>query len=217
MNYSRALLVSLILSPLAGCGPKTYTLKLDPKAGETFSYSTSMSGAVSMEMPMTMKVVKSDPNQVVIETRIGAVTVNGQPLPGGEMMKNAVMTITEDHTGHVQNASVTGVPPQLQASMQNSATANQASYPDHPVKIGDTWSGETSSSGQKVAASYKLVKIDTVAGKQAAILEVTPEGAKVASNGPMTLSIELANGMPIEMSGSFQVMGKAENMKMTRS
>jgi len=149
---------------------------------------------------------------------MGDMKFNGQPLPpqATDVFKNMVMTVTFDRAGHAVQTEVTGVPPTLAEQMKKQGANNSVSYPDKPVKVGDTWSGETDMQGKKVKMTYKLARVETVSGKEAAILEASPEGSTLKLNGPMSISVELATGLPITTKFEVEVNGQKSSVEMTR-
>lgn len=211
---------TLVAFALAGCGGKTYTLQLNPKEGDTYDYSTKVTGSLNMEVDLSMKVAKVTSDKVVIETRYRGITMNGQPLAGpqADVLKNVVMSVTDDRLGHPLSTDVTGAPAAMTESMKKQGGGLGAAYPDHPVKIGDTWTSEGDVQGQKLKLTYKLVKVAPVGGKDAAFLEATPDASSTMKiSGPMTLTVDLATGMPISTNFSGEANGQKVMVEMKRS
>lgn len=209
-----------VVAIYAGRAADTYTIRLDPKVGDTFNYKVSMSGAQEMTLETSIKTVKNDASQVVMEYRAGSMTFMGAPAPQQveDMMKNVVVTVTEDHSGHLLNTAVTGAPPEIEDQLKKQGAGASASYPDHAVAVGDTWTGDMVIGGTKTKPHFKLARIDSIQGKQAAVIEVTLDpGSSIKSNGPMTMSVELANGMPLQYKVSLDVQGQTETMEMNRT
>jgi len=152
---------------LAGCAASTsapstasgssgpITIQLKPTVGETVTYLTKMTGPQSMSMTMSMKATKVDPTAIVMEARILDMTVNGAPSPGLDTIKSMVMTLTEDRTGHVTNTDVSGVAPAVASAIKAQGGNSAATYPDHPVNVGDTWEGESGATGKKVKGNVQ--------------------------------------------------------------
>lgn len=212
--------VFLLFFALVGCGGKTYTLQLNPKEGETYDYATKVTGSLNMEVDLSMKVAKVTADKVVIETRYRGITMNGQALvgPQADVLKNVVMSITDDRQGHPLSTDVTGAPAALMEPMKKQGGGLGASYPDHPVKIGDTWASESDVQGQKLKLTYRLVKVEPVGGKDAAFLEATPDAnSTMKISGPMTLTVDLATGMPLSTKFNGEANGQKVTVEMTRA
>ncbi|HVT13401.1 MAG TPA: DUF6263 family protein [Fimbriimonadaceae bacterium] len=218
MRYCHALIAGLVsIVILAGCGPKTYDLKFNPKEGEVYNYATKVSGAANLEVDLAMKVAKVSGDQVVIETHYVDMKMNGQPIPGVDALKKVVMTNTQNRQGHVMSTDVSGAPEMLASQMKAQNSGTGVAYPDHPVKIGETWASESNVQGQKMTVTYKLVKVDSVNGKEEAFLEATPTGGQVKASTPMTLTVDLATGMPLETKFDGEVAGKKVTVQMIRT
>jgi hypothetical protein len=155
-----------------------------------------------------------------MESKTLDMNFGGQTLPPQaiETMKAMVVTSTYDKTGHTMSTEISGVPDAVKAQMQQSVGGGStATFPDHPVKPGDTWTAESNVQSQKVKMTFKYVKSETVNGMNAAVLEATPdETAKAKFDGPMTIKIETATGLPIEMTANIVEGDKKAKMTMTR-
>jgi hypothetical protein len=208
-----AIAVSFLV--LAGCGGGSYTLKLNPKEGETYHYTMKMSGPQSVEMTMDMTARKVDAKQVVMDTKIGNLKIDGKAPPAiaTAMFEKMVMTVTEDHLGHVLNTDVTGVPQAVADQMKSQGSGTQTAYPDKPVKVGDTWTGESRVQGKTMNISYKLA---SVSGDKA-VLEATSDSKEMSMKGPMSVTIDLSSGMPTDVKYTAVANGKEMQVQMTRS
>ena len=219
MNSRQVLCIPVLVLAVSGYTQKAYTIRLNPKVGKTYQYVTKMTGTMSMSMTMSMKPVKVDASNIVFETRIGMAT--GLPAQASDMLKKMVMTITEDRSGHTKKISVTGVDPQIAAAIEKQGGAgnsSQATYPDHPVKVGDKWSGVTSTAGQSFKATFKLVSVQTNGGRTIANLTSTiSSSGAIQFKGPSKLSIDLADGMLIEDVTTIVNQGRTLTVDVRRS
>ncbi len=93
---------------------QTYTLKLKPVLGKTYTLYTSLSGGTSMSVTMTMKAVKETGNNVVLQSRIVDMSMNGKSMmASAPQLKSMRLTMTEDSAGHLIGTDVTGVDPKM--------------------------------------------------------------------------------------------------------
>ncbi|HWA83880.1 MAG TPA: hypothetical protein VG820_10620 [Fimbriimonadaceae bacterium] len=188
--------------------------------GETYTYATKVTGDADGEMDMSLKAVKVDPDSVVLESRYLDAKRNGKSLPQTELgfLKSIVVTITEDRQGRPTNVEVKGAPGAVADQIKAQQSGTGVAYPNRPVKIGESWVTESTMQGKKVRLTYKLVKVGPVDGRDVAFLEATPDaGGLIKSEGPMTLSIDLATGMTIQTKFSGEVSGKKVTVQMIRS
>lgn len=191
----------------------TYTLKLSPKEGDKTSYDFTMdAGPVKMAMGMNMTCTKAETNKYTMVSTFDNIkmSMNGKDAPAAatDQMKNMKVTAVMDSTGKTLSSSIEGAPAGSQAP-EMSGTA----FPDHPVKVGDTWDGTTKMSGTEVKAHYKLAKVEG----NTATLEITMEGLPggMTSDG-MTTEIDLTTGMAISMHSKMSMKGPdGKDMGMT--
>lgn len=206
-------------STSTGGGSDEITLQMKPKEGDTYTYVTKIGSGPSqnMEMTMAMKAAKVTDSEILMESKIEGMSMNGNPAPpqATAMFKDMVIKTTMDKTGKNLKTEVIGGPPS--ANNSNQSNAMPASYPNHPVKVGDTWDADTDFNGTKTKMTFKFVKKDTVNGMEAAMLEATPDaGSPVKFDGPMMLSVEIATGMPINMKANIDSGGQKGSVEMTR-
>jgi hypothetical protein len=212
----------ILLAPLVGlvvCGyaQKAYTLRLSPKVGKTYTYTMSTSGGFSAAIQFLMKAIKVDSSHVVTECRFGTSNAAGKKL---EQYQKLVMTITFDRMGNELGFDVSGVDPKIAQQIKkrgSAGSASQATYPKGPVKIGQKWDGIANALGQKVKASYKLVKVERVAGMQIADVDVTETIVGAKLEGPTRMRIDLADGMLIDSRSTFTAKGKSVTVSLKRS
>ncbi|MBN9501444.1 MAG: hypothetical protein J0H02_06700 [Armatimonadetes bacterium] len=176
----------------------TYTLKFAPKEGEKRSYEMTMvGGPVDIKLGMNMECTKVDGDKATMVSTYDNVDmkIQGKPAPAQatEMLKSMKVTQTMDSTGKTIDTKVEGG----MGGNEGAPEMNGMALPAKPVKIGDTWDGETKVSGQTVKAHYKLTAVDG----NIATLEVTMDGLPGGAtlDGPMISKIDLNNGMTESM------------------
>ncbi len=196
-------------------------LRVKVKAGQAFRYKMSMdnsSGGQSMKigMQMTMKVAKVQNGQSTVNTTMGSITMNGQPIPASasDQIKNMLITTVIDARGNVLKTETKGLPGMAPGASQGSSVP----FPAAAVKPGSTWSGQTEVQGQKVKTTYKLVQFKSVLGKQAAIIHATPTASpSFQTKGPIVFAVEVSNGFLLSMSmkGTAKQGTATQNMAVT--
>src|SRR5579862_6741441 len=137
-----------LVALLAGCSPATYTFAFKPKPGDAATYDMKVSGSMAgqpFNFSGTVKVKVSDggSGKVKVET----VT---EGMPTGN--KTEIETLDAD--GKVLSATVDGT----EVKDASSGASTRDMLPKQPVKVGDTWSGTRTVSGQTMTAEYKLEK-----------------------------------------------------------
>ncbi len=199
---------------LLGAGAKSYTLQIKPKQGQTFNYTMNMTGAQNMSADFTMTADKIENGNVTFRCKFANMTMNGQAAPPAisAMMSNMTVVQTMDKTGKQISQTVEGLPNGMQAPSQGSIAT--ATLPDHPVKVGDTWTGKA----QNTTATYKLVSVDDENGKQVAHIDVTIGSTTLLKpDGPAKLSLDVDTGMPIEQTMSGTTNGQKMSVSMKRT
>jgi hypothetical protein len=187
-------------------GAKTYTLTMNPKQGQAFSYKMTMATkggpqATTMEANFTTTAEKIESDKITMQTQFGDMSMNGQPVPAAASaaLKTPIEQVLDKHGKLI---SQTGGPP----GMSQTAAAS-SNLPDHPIKVGDTWSIDF----QGVKATCKLISVDNEGGKDIANIETTiAPNDKVKLDKPFTSKIDVETGMLVEadMMG-MQSMGAA--------
>jgi hypothetical protein len=198
---------------------KTYTLQFSPKLGQTYHFLTKMSGKAKLAIGMSMKATSVDDQKVVTEMRFDDISMDDKPLQGAEALQNLILTITEDRLGHVQDLQVAGGPPDLGQALKNQSSGASATFPDHPIKVGDTWAGDWEAQGIKGKATYKLVEVKTVNSILVGSLEISVElqDPKVKFKGPVKMDIEMDTGLPIQASLRISSAGQTQSMVIVRN
>jgi len=182
------------------------TLKYAPKQGEKYSYLMTASGAASTEIGMTMTCTKVEGDKSTVETTFDSMKMNGQEPPASVLdsfKKMKVITVTDSH-GKSLETKVEGAP----AGMPTPGSGSMA-YPANPIKVGDTWDGTQKMGNTELKSKYKLAKVETVDGKEAATIEVTVEGlpSGITADGPTIYVVEVATGMPISSTSKLKMKG----------
>lgn len=210
-------LVSLLALAALGSA-QTVTLRFKPPVGTTRSYVTTTSMVqnvpgmpapmtMSQTMPMTYRVVSRSGGLTTIQTKTGQVKVTvpaGSPMAAQKaqierMASGMTSTMTVDEFGTLKSMGATGAPG---ASLANGIGAGMASgaqgisYPNKPLKVGDTWTGsldmgksmsKTVPMGMtakgKIPIVYRLLGIEKQGGKTLARISMTMNGSTSMAMG----------------------------------
>lgn len=167
-----------------------YLLRMKFKQGEVtkFVMTTTTSGsgapAMNLKMPMTTKVLAVKGGVAEVEYNVGPMTNNGKAM--GEAQK---VTSKIDSRGKLSGGS-----PQLQ-QMGN------ITLPEKAIPVGGVWKGtQNSQAGPSgsitINATYTLVGIKTVGGKQVAEIKVAMTGGNqmLKTTGGGTMFLRVADG-----------------------
>jgi hypothetical protein len=219
------------------------TLRFNPPAGATYRYSVTtlqkMSGPQASDskttMSSTMKVLKNTGGVVSVSQSISGAKVTGT----GPMASS--MTMTVDHMGRPIKGNASGDP--VASSMLNGMAAGMGgltTFPKEPVGVGSKWSSEMDVSkmkmmpgmkmGGKLPVKMTLKRFESRAGKRCAVVEIVTSGTMTMSMGQSgagsgssrihsvaTLWLEVATGVPIEMTTKADNLTTIGAMKMAQS
>lgn len=154
----------------------TYTLKWEPKVGDTSSYNLNLASAMDFggqSFDMNISMVVSDKVTKVegdLVTLVGTATnfkmmMNGQAFnpPGSEAApEQPPTTIVVNKSGGLVRMENTGDP--MTASPPRVEQANRFQFPAGPVKVGDEWFREVKADAKQgfveAKAKYTLEKIE---------------------------------------------------------
>lgn len=211
---------AIVALSVVASAQSSYTLKLKPVLGKTYTILTNLSGGMAMSVTMTMKAIKETGSKVVLQCRIADMSMNGKSMmSAAPMLKSMQLTMTEDSAGHLIGTEVSGVDPKMASAIKSQqGSGNFASFPTKPIKVGDPWAGEYTANGQKLKATYKLASVGTDRGIRVANLLVNIQGStgQAKFKNPLKMAVELSTGMLVESNFTL-VMGKqTENVKLIR-
>lgn len=217
------ILLSFLALASAVPAQQSVLLRIKAKPGQSFKYSMRMQGSgaqgMNMGMQLSMKVSAVKNKQYTMNTTMGSITMNNQPLPAqaSEQIKKMLIVTVLDERGRVLKTETKGVPG---APAGGGPEGSSVPFPEKAIKVGQTWTGEATLQGQKVQTTYKLIALKTVSGKPAAVIHATPKNMpQMKLDGPIVFSVELATGFPISMSmsGTVSQGAQGQKMKMTMS
>ncbi len=129
----------------------------------TATTSLPTGGSMPFSTPFSQKVLSVANGVATVEFTVGPPVVNGQAQG-----KPTIQTLKLDSKGKIVGGS---------ASQQ----VSNITFPDKPVGIGGTWSGEMAGPGQmgaggKLTATYKLVAVKKVGNLDVAVVSSTVKG-----------------------------------------
>lgn len=137
----------------------------------------------------------------VVATGEGVMKVQAEQLQKSENGK--VEKITRD----ARNKVITG-------SAQDNPFAVE--YPEKAIKVGDTWEGD-SAAVKTSKVKYKFVAIETIDGKECAVIEMSFDSPEMKTMTPAKLWIDIKNGTPVKAEGGFDMFQGGIKMKATFS
>lgn len=197
---------SLVVLVAIGCGgAKTYDLAIRVKPGDKFNYTVVMTGDSAGEpVNITMGVDKVQNDVATFRIKIDTGSLPGGDDPTLKAMLEKISIIQDigKRGKVVGKIRMEGMPTGFEDvadSMPDFAT-----FPDHPVRVGDTWTGTTKVGSKDVRATFKLKEIEDLGGRKIAVLEMPPfEDPELKMDGPTISKVDLITGMPyeIKMSG----------------
>ncbi len=175
----------------------TYVFKYAP-AGGTINYKTTSSIDLGQGQPFPMTQMMSDK---ITKNSDGSFTVvsttTGGPAFGGAA-KPIVQTSTVDSKGKVLSSKSAGAEAKMDPF---GASGGLNAFPDHPVKVGDTWTvngGNEKTGGGMVC---KLVKVENKGGNPIATIQIIDlkipptSGIQVKLTKPGLLLMEVNTGV----------------------
>jgi hypothetical protein len=206
--------------------PSEVTLRLTGEKGQKVTYDVSMEVAADvsgMEIPPgpegepmrdmlkgEHKANATGKSEVEItEVKDGNITLTttlvAVDAKGTGMMEGMVQTLEEDKgkprtiTYDSRNRKVKGE--------EDAAASNpiQFTFPENPIKVGDTWEDEVDILDSKLKLKFKVDGFEKMNGADAVKIsaEITDQQATVTFNEPMTMWYDIKNGQPIKITGNF--------------
>ena len=212
----KILFASLIVGVAPFCQAQgKYLLRIHVSPGQVLKYSTSVNtGTMDIGMTMAMKCVSAAKKQFTINTTMGSMTMNGQPMPAqaADMMKKMLVVTVMTERGVVVSNKVTGIPGMNSGGSQ----AASVPLPEKPVGVGDSWTGVGEYNGQKMPTSYKVTGVKKVGGKTALVLSSTVNNPSMKLDRPVVTVLDVSTGLPfsVEMSGTIVRGTSKQPMKM---
>lgn len=231
--------VACLLLPLAATAqaPREVTLRVQPKANETFRYnmtvrSATTGGGMNMNSTLsnttTYRVTSSRNNRTTFEITTSNTRLTMPGMQQAESMARQMdgqkITQTVDQFGKVIEAN-SG---QQNAMLQQALSGNSANieFPRNPVRVGTTWRGEIDmgaamSAGMggratgKLPVNYRVTKIETVRGRTLVTIEQTIKGTTTMQGmggqaGNMTMTTDGRTTIVVDAATGMQesVVGK---------
>ncbi|MBL8048878.1 MAG: hypothetical protein JNJ45_09375 [Chthonomonas sp.] len=181
-----------------------YLFRIKFTPGQTIKYLMNMN-MTGTPQPMNMNMTVSQKVKSVKGTT-ATIEATTSGIPGQKPM---TQTMTIDNRGRATGAGAAG--------------GSQVAYPEGPVKVGQTWKGQLPGMGQGMGgdATYKLVAIKTVNGKQVAQVSLSmnlSQGTAMKMSGTGTMYIFMSDGSLSTMSMNTNMSMKQDkqtmNMKM---
>lgn len=222
------LLLSVIAAGCSGGGDtlsgvasnEPITLAINVKPGDSWTYVMNIvaqTGTLTQNVTMEMnsKVISAEPNKFVFENGTGDMTIDGK-APAPEVLvvlQKMKVFVTLDSKGKAISTRLEGAPPGTPIDSGQQSVP----FPDHPIKPGDSWEGETSLRGEKVKGKYKFVAVEEVSGKRAAKIEAAIETSQIAMDKPMLFWIDIASGMAVKMEMSGTETASKNKIALTMS
>ena len=176
--------------------------------GQNFKYlmktSTKMQGnALKLEAPMTIKVINVSNNIADLASTFGPATMGGQQIPASK----AQMKV--DERGRAISGGANGL---------------SATFPEKPVKVGETWVGEfnmaKAGAAGEAKASYTFKGLKAQGKGQVAVIAVTINTAGKTSQGGMvsrgagTMLLNSADGQLVSLNMDMTItMGGSSGQK----
>lgn len=203
-----------LVAAAGSASAQTVRLKFAPQLGHTYAYrmTTQMGPKQAMAIGFSMRAASFKNGRYTMVTKVDNVSMPGQKITPAMMQRMKSTTTTEviDASGKV--VSVSGG---AGAMFGNSF----AIYPNHPLRVGETWTSTTSMQSMKMQSTNRLVKLQRIQGVQAALIDVTStmSGTQKMPASPVAhLWIEVATGLPLRFEMSTNAMGAALKMTLNR-
>jgi hypothetical protein len=219
-----ALVPALLLSGVTAQGPNAVSLKFHPPIGKTYKYLMSMTMSMEQgksipamsfgtQVEMDMKVLSRTGDVTSLQTKMGKATVNtppGSPIAASKasmekMFNGMVVKSKIDSLYHVRGVAETGGAAEaMMGGMSNLGNMSNMSFPNHPIRVGETWSG------------------DMDLGKAMGGLSKSMPGAKITGDIPIKftlMGLDRRGGQPvanirITMIGDMSIGASGQSMKI---
>jgi hypothetical protein len=218
MNRLSAMSLVVLGLALIGCGSKesaTYTLRIHAAKGDKYAFrvtttmkglDTGASGPQELQLAMTVseELLDVKDGKLTWKQSLGDIAASGKGelVVAGELIKSSQGTVFEmiyTDRGNFVSGKMNGQP----VLSEPGGTSN-VTFPEKPVKIGDSWTAEQTVSGQKVTMRHTLGAVEQVDGREAYVItsQFQP-GSPAVSIRPAKTYIESRTGKPLRGDGAF--------------
>lgn len=243
---------ALVLSGPGVTGQNQVILKFHPAIGKTYRFTMAMDMTMTMAMgqgksnppmkistivDMDMKAVSRSGVMTTMETKIGGAKATA---PAGSPLANATKQMEQQMSGktirsqidsHYNTLSVKG------SGMDQMFNNMPMHFPQHPVKVGDTWT--TSLNMGKMLGgltggmfkgdlpiTFRLQRIGTGPTGPVANIQMKMDGTPIVNTGRQSMTmhmkadgvmtVEIASGMTIGQNTVISVDMSSDQMKMSQ-
>lgn len=205
-----------------GTGSEELTLRLVAKKGDKVTMNLEMDAEADvsglklppdvpadqrkmLEGPQTMKV-RSTEERVVTEVKGEEIKFEIKNLTfsaeGSGTLQQAAAGMTASEKGKVESRTYDNLNRRIATSGDKDSNPLNVVFPEQAIKPGYTWSNDTEMNGMPVKANYKYEKLETVSGKECAVISLTFSNSPgVSSPGPLMLWVDRATGWPVKGEG----------------
>lgn len=191
-----------------------YLLRLKPNKGESFRYELAIkpegggqqAAMGAMDAKVRMSVVDSANGNTTIRMTFEDISMPmfAQAPPEQrkqieDMLKSIAVVYVLDEMGKTISVKTEGGPPGFQQALGGLGGAT-ATFPEGPVRVGDSYTTEQTVQGQTLKSTYKVIAAEQKNGIQSLKLEVKlEEGGRPQT---MFMWIDPRNGTLVAMEGT---------------
>lgn len=191
-----------------------YLLRLKPNKGESFRYELAIkpegggqqAAMGAMDAKVRMSVVDSKNGNTTMRMTFEDISMPmfAQAPPEQrkqieDMLKSIAIVYVLDEMGKTVSVKTEGGPPGFEQALGGLGGAT-ATFPEGPVRIGDSYTTEQSVQGQTLKSTYKVLAAEQKNGVQSLKLEVKlEEGGRPQT---MFMWIDPRNGTLVAMEGT---------------
>jgi hypothetical protein len=201
-------------NPTAPAATGGYLLRLKPNKGENFRYELAIkpegggqqAAMGAMDAKVRMSVVDSANGNTTMRMTFEDISMPmlAQAPPEQrkqieDMLKSIAVVYVLDEMGKTISVKTEGGPPGFQQALGGLGGAT-ATFPEGPVKVGDSYTTEQTVQGQTLKSTYKVLAVEQKNGVQSLKLEVKiEEGGRPQT---MFMWIDPRNGTLVAMEGT---------------
>lgn len=225
-----ALLPALLVG-LAGCGnnegggsvtapgavpaadaSKAVTLRLKPNVGDKYTTTVVVDLDVQppagqgepmkavMEMASLDEVTEVKDGKITIKSKIEKADVTGEGVMAAAM-KQSISQFQGKETTSVYDERGKVLEEDALSKQAGAGTSPRPTYPEGPIKKGDTWSDKVESNGQQADATFLAEGIEMIDGKEAMKITMTVKSAQLPQGFPLTYWVDVSNGRLLKGNG----------------
>jgi hypothetical protein len=170
--------------------------------------------SMTVESKIDSEVLSATDGEITIKETVTEATASGKGIfaagaqVAANQMKGQVTTRTLDERGKVLKFETTSPSGNKDQNPLNPV------FPVEAVTAGHTWEATSKVGDKSYNGKFKVERFERIGNADCAVLKIEYSEADLLTTSPITVWIDLSNGMPVKGEGSFKITDGSTGMKM---